>query len=84
MIMIRLIAPSKYKSLFINAGLIPSIALLLILISIINNGIITGILSTAIKVALLPAFEAMAEIKVKVPEKAMAPEIKVMKKYHSF
>ncbi len=70
--MIRLIAPNKYKSLFINAGFIPSIALLLILINIIKSGIITGILNTAIKVELLPAFEAIAEIKVSVPEKAMA------------
>lgn len=84
MIIIKLIAPSKNKSLSITVDATPSIALLLILINIIKRGMITGILNTAIKVELLPAFEAMAETNVKVPEKAIAPEIKVTKKYDRF
>ena len=59
--------------LYIKLRSIPSIALLLILININITGIITGKLNIAIKVPLLPAFEAIAEIIVKTVEKLMLP-----------
>ena len=52
----------------------PSIALLLMRIRSKITGIITGKLKMAIKVPLLPALEAMAEIMVKTVEKLMLPK----------
>lgn len=52
----------------------PSIALLLMRISNRITGIITGKLKMAIKVPLLPALEAMAEIIVKTVEKLILPK----------
>jgi len=51
----------------------PSIALLLMRISNKITGIITGKLRIAIKVPLLPALDAMADIMVKTVEKLMLP-----------
>ena len=52
----------------------PSIALLLMRIRSKITGIITGKLKIAIKVPLLPALEAMAEIIVKTVEKLILPK----------
>ena len=52
----------------------PSIALLLMRIRSKITGIITGKLKMAIKVPLLPALEAMAEIIVKTVEKLILPK----------
>ena len=52
----------------------PSIALLLMRIRSKIIGIITGKLKMAIKVPLLPALEAMAEIIVKTVEKLILPK----------
>ncbi len=51
----------------------PSMAWLEILTSIINTGIIIGTLKIAIKLELLRAFEAMAEIRLKEKENDKLP-----------
>ena len=79
--MIMFIAIKSIKSLFKAIVPIPSIALLLRRISTSKRGIITGMLKTDISVALLFALAAIAEIRVKVLEKAIEPTNKVSKKY---
>ena len=55
----------------------PSSAFLEMRMAIKSMGMITGKLKIAIKVALLPAFEAMPETMVRLAEKPIAPKTKL-------
>lgn len=79
--MIMFIAIKSMRSLLRAIVPMPSIALLLRRMSTSKRGIITGMLKTDMSVALLLAFAAIAEISVKVLEKAIEPTNKVSKKY---
>ena len=70
---IKLIKHSTIKSGKMRELSIPSIAFFEAFISTSNNGKITGNDSTGINTLLLPAFDAMEEMKVNVAAKPIHP-----------